>query len=153
MSAMTACQPEVHLEAAVDSEAQALADLRVAAMRDSLERVGFVVTRPGQHDLLLHRRVIDPRHQGRGLGSAVLSRVFSEADLQGRVVRAGALKDSDANRFYARHGFEFVEQGDGDVYGVRRQGSVSPPGTSTCPPRRTCAPGLTRSAADRSSRD
>jgi len=32
----------------------------------------------------------------------------------------GALKDSDANRFYARRGFVLVEQSEWDLYYVRR---------------------------------
>src|SRR4051812_17481092 len=110
---MSAHPSSVDLEDVIDSDADALADLRVAAMRDSLERVGrfdpirardrvlssfspaftrhitvdgsrvgFVVVRPGQAELLLDHLYIAPRYQGRGVGSAVLSRVFSEADLR-----------------------------------------------------------------------
>jgi GNAT superfamily N-acetyltransferase len=46
--------------------------------------------------------------QGRGLGGAVLARLFAEAPDAVRF-RVGALRDSDANRFYLRHGF--VETG------------------------------------------
>ena len=153
---MTASLCKVDFEDVIDSDADALADLRVAAMRDSLERVGrfdpirardrilssfnpaftrhivvdgarvgFVVVRPVPDELLLDHLYIDPRYQGRGVGAAVLSRVFSEADLQCLDVRVGALKDSDANRFYARHGFEFVEQSDWDVYYVRRHSKTA----------------------------
>jgi len=34
-------------------------------------------------------------------------------------MRVGALRDSDSNRFYARHGFQLVERGEFDNYYVR----------------------------------
>lgn len=135
------------------SDADDLADLRVAAMRESLERVGrfdpvrardrflstftpactrhilsagsrvgFVVVRPQGDGLLLDHLYIRPGHQGQGLGGAVLRQVFAEAAAQGLPVRVGALKGSDANRFYQRHGFTLVEQGEYDNYYLRPVG-------------------------------
>jgi GNAT superfamily N-acetyltransferase len=60
------------------------------------------------------------RYQGQGFGTAVLKQVFVDADRQSMDVRVGALRDSDANRFYARHGFVLVEQSEWDLYYVRR---------------------------------
>lgn len=146
----------INFEDAIESDAEALANLRVAAMRESLEhigrfdpvrarerllssfdaaatrhvvadgvRVGFFVVRTTMNDLLLDHLYIDPRYQGCGIGATVLLRVFADADLQCVDVRVGALKESDANRFYVRHGFEFVEQSDWDVYYVRRHRKTS----------------------------
>jgi GNAT superfamily N-acetyltransferase len=74
-------------------------------------RVGFVVLRPEGDDLLLDHLYLLPSCQGGGIGAAVLADVFAQADARGSCVRVGALRESDANRFYARHGFELVEQG------------------------------------------
>jgi predicted alpha/beta superfamily hydrolase/GNAT superfamily N-acetyltransferase len=83
------------------------------------ERVGFVVVKPWDDGLLLDHLYLQPRHQGRGIGSAVLALIFAEADGLGRRLRVGALRGSDANRFYTRHGFVAVEEGEWDVYYVR----------------------------------
>lgn len=83
------------------------------------ERVGFVVVKPQGDTLLLDHLYIKPAAQGQGIGSAVLAQLFVEADAEAQQLRVGALRDSDANRFYARHGFQLVEQGEFDNYYVR----------------------------------
>ena len=146
--------PAIELEPAEEADGELLADVRVEAMRESLERigrfdpirarerflsnftpertwhvvadvagrarVGFVVIRPRGKHLLLEHLYFRQRYQGQGFGTAVLNRVFSDADRQSIDVRVGALKDSDANRFYARQGFVLVEQSEWDLYYVRR---------------------------------
>ena len=145
--------PIIKLEPVAEQDAPALAELRVRAMRESLERVGrfdaqrarerflsgfsqshtrhivrgssrvgVVVVRPHEAGLLLDHLYLEPDHQGQGLGAAVLAAVFAEADAQGLSLRVGALRESDANRFYARHGFRVVEQGEWDNYYVRPAG-------------------------------
>ena len=137
----------VSFEPAAEADAHALAELRVAAMRASLEhigrfdpqrartrfldtwradhtrhvvvdglRVGCVVVRPIEGGLLLDHLYVRPGLQGRGIGAAVLADVFARADALGCGLRVGALRDSDANRFYARHGFQLVERGEWDNY-------------------------------------
>jgi GNAT superfamily N-acetyltransferase len=78
------------------------------------ERVGFVVVRLQDDGLLLDHLYLLPRAQGRGVGAAVLADVLARADASRLPVRVGALRGSDANRFYQRHGFELVEQGEWD---------------------------------------
>lgn len=133
--------PALQLTPAQDADAPALAELRVAAMRESLlrvgrfdpqrarqrlldgfvaahtwhvgwagERVGCVVLRREVDHLRLAHLYIHPQHQGRGVGAAVLAWVFAEAEAAGLPVRVGALRESDSNRFYARHGFVRVAQ-------------------------------------------
>ncbi len=135
---------------AAPQDAEALVALRIAAMRESLERVGrfdpvrardrflsgfmpevtrhieaggqrvgffVVVQQPTM--LLLDHLYIHPDHQGQGLGAAVLAHVFALADNLGLPVRVGALRESDSNRFYARHGFQLVETGEFDNYYIR----------------------------------
>jgi GNAT superfamily N-acetyltransferase len=83
------------------------------------ERVGFVVTKPQADCLLLDHLYLRPAHQGRGIGSAVLAQVFEEALAMALPVRVGALRGSDANRFYIRHGFQEVARGEHDHYYLR----------------------------------
>jgi len=137
------------VDAAAD-DVEALVALRIAAMRESLERigrfdpvrarerfaagfapvntrhieadgerVGFVVVKPVGAELLLDHLYIRPGAQGRGIGAAVLARVFAEADAQALPLGVGALRESDSNRFYTRHGFTLVEQGEFDNHYLR----------------------------------
>ncbi|MFO1312061.1 MAG: GNAT family N-acetyltransferase [Burkholderiales bacterium] len=118
------------------SAAPTLADLRVAAMRESLEsagrfdperararfldafdpsctreilddgtRVGLIVVRHASDHVLLDHLYILPSAQGRGIGSDVVGLVIAEADVTGKPLRVGALKESRSNEFYRRHGF------------------------------------------------
>lgn len=124
-----------------------LVALRIATMRESLERIG----RFDPHTAVARfRKTFRPAHtqrivvdgasagcvgfwaepvdamrvehfylavpfQGRGLGGAVLQRLFSAAPEHVGVFRVGALRDSDANRFYRRHGFVKVSEDDWDI--------------------------------------
>lgn len=89
------------------------------------DRVGFVVLKPEPDCLLLDHLYIRPNAQGKGIGTAVLAYVFAEADAGALPVRVGALRESDSNRFYLRHGFQIVEQSEFDNTYVRpcRQGT------------------------------
>lgn len=80
------------------------------------ERVGFVAVRPQADGLLLDHLYIRPGFQGQGLGSAVLTCIFAEADAAGLAVTVGALKKSASNRFYVLRGFGKVDEGEWDVY-------------------------------------
>jgi len=139
--------PDIALVAAHEDDAEELVALRIAAMRDSLmrigrfdpqrararflsgyspahtrhialagRRVGFVVVKPEPNALLLDHLYIHPDSQGRGLGAMVLAHIIDEARAQGLPLRVGALRDSDSNRFYLRHGFKLVAQEEFDNY-------------------------------------
>jgi GNAT superfamily N-acetyltransferase len=133
---------------AVDEAAfDALADIRVAAMRDSLMRVGrfdperarqrlrasfwpedtwaivlddvrvgFYTLRREADALRLDHLYILPDYQAMGLGAEVLRRIARRADRDGLPVRLGALRDSDSNRFYQRHGFVRTGEDTWDIY-------------------------------------
>ena len=83
------------------------------------ERAGFVVVKPVDDGLLLDHLYIDPRFQNRGVGRSVLATVFAEADAKRMPLRVGALRGSDSNRFYLRHGFALVKEDEWDNYYVR----------------------------------
>lgn len=148
MSAASA--PFITLVQAAEADFEELVALRIAAMRESLERIGrfdpvrarerfrsgfsanytkyvsvdgqrlgFVVVKPGQDQLLLDHLYIRPGHQGQGIGAAVLAQIFKEADALALPLRVGALRGSDANRFYQRHGFEFLAEEEWDIYYLR----------------------------------
>ncbi|MCI8210041.1 GNAT family acetyltransferase [Pseudomonas sp. S25] len=83
-------------------------------------RVGFVVVKRHEHELLLDHLYLRLSAQGSGIGSAVLSMIFKEADAAGLPIKVGALKESASNRFYLRHGFQLLESGEFDHYYVRQ---------------------------------
>lgn len=83
------------------------------------ERVGFCALRREDGTLHLDHLYVRPQRQGEGIGAAVLSAVFERADREGLAVRVGALKESASNRFYRRHGFAPVGEGEFDVYYAR----------------------------------
>lgn len=84
------------------------------------DRVGFVVVKHHRDELVLDHLYVTPRAQGSGIGAAVLTQIFQEADAAALPIKVGALKESASNRFYTRHGFQFVESGEFDNYYVRQ---------------------------------
>jgi GNAT superfamily N-acetyltransferase len=138
------------LAPASDEDFEALLSLRMAAMHETLqrlgrfdpararerlsrafepvhtrhillggERVGFVVLLPRPDHLVLDHLYIAPPAQRLGVGSWVMAQVLDEADRLGLPVRVTALKLSDANRFYQRHGFELQHESEWDMHYVR----------------------------------
>ena len=142
------------LAPANDDDFEALLSLRMAAMRESLqrlgrydaqrarerlgrafepahtrhillgaERVGFVVLLPRLDarppHLLLDHLYIAPQAQGQGVGSWVLAQVLDEADRRDLPVQVTALRLSDANRFYQRHGFSLQHETEWDLHYLR----------------------------------
>ncbi|EDY46237.1 GNAT family acetyltransferase [Streptomyces sp. SPB074] len=99
---------------------------------------GCVTLRPaedGGH--WLEHFYLAPRHQGRGLGGAVLRSLLERAN--GRPVRLHVLRGSAAQRLYARHGFAVEDEGPVDVLMVRPPGVAGPgaaPATPGTAPRR-----------------
>lgn len=83
------------------------------------ERAGFLVVKPDDEALLLDHLYVDPRFQNRGIGALVLGTVFAEADAQRVPLKVGALRGSNSNRFYLRHGFKLVMEDEWDIYYVR----------------------------------
>ena len=82
-------------------------------------RVGFVVVREQENELLLDHLYIHPDHQGKSIGATVLDFIFVEADEMKINLRVGALRGSKSNEFYLRHGFRLVQQAEWDNYYVR----------------------------------
>ena len=82
------------------------------------ETAGCVAFWPEPGAMRVEHFYIDAAYQRRGLGSAVLGRLFSgfnEALPPVACCRVGALRGSDANRFYERHGFVRVSESEWDI--------------------------------------
>ena len=89
--------------------------MRLVRMPDG-RFAGCVSIRPRQDSLWLEHFYLFPEYQGIGLGSEILNPLLSEADRKGHTVRLEVLKQSRAQRFYAKHGFVPTGAGEGDVY-------------------------------------
>ncbi|MFE6286240.1 GNAT family N-acetyltransferase [Streptomyces sp. NPDC057877] len=83
------------------------------------ELAGCVTVRPAEGRQWLEHFYLDPRHQGRGLGTAVLRTVLERADAEGVAVALNVLQGSAARRLYERHGFVVESQDPVDVFMVR----------------------------------
>lgn len=130
------------LEPVADADFEAMLALRVEALRESLERlgrfdpavararlksqfhpawmqhlvvdgerVGFFTVEPREGELRLHHLYVRPGHQGQGHGAWVLDSLKA----RGLPITLAALKESRANDFYRRHGFQVVEEQDFDI--------------------------------------
>lgn len=88
------------------------------------QRIGFYVLKQETGGLLLDHLYVKPGYQGQGVGAMVLAKVFAQADRDGLSLKVGALKESDSNRFYKRHGFVLIEQSEFDNYYVRHAGAA-----------------------------
>ncbi len=76
--------------------------------------VAFYEVEPGV--LKLEHFYLDPRWQGRGLGTSILDDLLAEADAAGARVILTVLRQSDAQRLYDRRGFVVTGHDDLDVY-------------------------------------
>lgn len=109
---------------------------------------GCVALGPADGGLLLEHFYIAPGAQGRGLGSAVLGRLLREAADAGLPVRLSVLQQSEAGRFYARHGFATTGADEWDVYYEWRPGSpAETPGDDAAPASLPPHSGTVRSAS------
>ena len=59
---------------------------------------------------------VDPPRQGRGIGSALMRPVLTRADAEGLPCYLETEKERNV-RFYGKHGFEVVAQGEGPAGG------------------------------------
>ncbi|MGW2230939.1 GNAT family N-acetyltransferase [Streptomyces formicae] len=85
--------------------------------------VGCVALRPADSAYWLEHFFLDPRVQGRGIGSAVLGTLLGRTDAEGATVRLNVLQGSDARRLYERHGFTVESEDPVDVFMVRVPGA------------------------------
>ncbi|MDP9847040.1 GNAT family N-acetyltransferase [Streptosporangium lutulentum] len=88
---------------------------------------GCVALRPAMDAYWLEHFYLAPDRQGRGVGSAVLSRLLERCDREDAVVRLNVLRGSSALRLYERHGFTVETEDEVDVFMVRAPFSTREP--------------------------
>jgi len=82
------------------------------------EFAGSISMRPAEDRQWLEHFYLAPRHQGRGVGSAVLRSVLDEAG--DTTVALNVLQGSPARKLYERHGFVTEAEDPVDVFMVRK---------------------------------
>lgn len=86
--------------------AESLGRGRISIIEADGVRVGMIQLSTGKDAVEIGEIQIDPRYQGRGLGTSVLLDVMSEARSRGRSVRLSVgLENQKAIRLYERLGF------------------------------------------------
>jgi len=83
------------------------------------ELAGCIALRPDVDAQWLEHFYIDPRLQGKGIGSAVLGRLLERCDREHLVVRVNVLHGSRARWLYDRHGFTAVTETPVDIFMLR----------------------------------
>ncbi|MFF0339535.1 GNAT family N-acetyltransferase [Kribbella sp. NPDC004875] len=81
------------------------------------ELAGSITLRPADDRQWLEHFYLAPAHQGRGLGTAVLTSVLESADA---TVGLNVLQGSPARTLYERHGFVVESEDPVDVFMVRK---------------------------------
>jgi GNAT superfamily N-acetyltransferase len=79
------------------------------------ETAGCVGFRIGLEFVIVDSFYLATRFQNAGLGSATFKVLLAEADALGKPMRLEVLKQSPADRFYLRHGFSPISEGEHDV--------------------------------------
>ncbi len=90
---------------------------RLIIVKDQL--AGCVALGPHEDGWLLEHFYIAPQFQGHGLGSLVLSSLMIQADQAQKTITLSVLQQSDAARFYERHGFHKTGEDEWDIYYAR----------------------------------
>ena len=80
---------------------------------------GCVALGLDQDNWLLEHFYIAQEFQGLGLGSLVLAQLIGEADQAEKTISLSVLQQSDAARFYEKHGFCKTGEDDWDIYYAR----------------------------------
>jgi hypothetical protein len=99
--------PTIQFAVAAPSDREALATLRIEAMRESLERIGRFDPVRARERFLVSFAPEQTRH------------VIVDGERVGFFVVKRPLRGSRSNQFYVRHGFTQIEQGEFDNYYVR----------------------------------
>lgn len=126
---------------------ETLVELRLSAMRESLEAIGrfdrersierfrssfspentrkikregvligFIAITEHKDHLYLDHLYIDPEFQSRGIGSQMMKELIGFSEQKKLPVRLGALKASNSNAFYRKHGFLVTTEDEWDIH-------------------------------------
>jgi RimJ/RimL family protein N-acetyltransferase len=83
------------------------------------QRIGFYTFHPADDGFHLDHFYIHPDWQSRGIGSHVMRHLLAQADAAQQPIHLGALRGSDSNHFYQRHGFTNTREDQWDIYYTR----------------------------------
>ena len=78
--------------------------------------VAFFVVQEHIDHLHLDHLYVHPDHQGKRIGSHIITKIIEQARCRGKGIRLGALKNSRSNSFYLSHGFRKTHEDKFDIY-------------------------------------
>lgn len=78
--------------------------------------VGFFSVSEKSDHLYLDHLYIDPKWQSQGVGTRILNHLIAYSDDKHLPIRVGVLKESRANAFYIKHGFQATKTTEWDTY-------------------------------------
>ena len=78
--------------------------------------VGFVAVTEKEDHIYLDHLYVEPSSQSLGIGSAVMKNLIKMSQEKKLPIRLGALRASNSNRFYKRHGFLVTNEDEFDIY-------------------------------------
>lgn len=96
-------------------------------------RVGFVGVREEDGAIIIDRFCIEPRHQRKGIGTAVMRKIMDEPLCRGKNIKLDVLRKNPAIKLYERLGFIFLSEDDKLAYLQRRPQGESPQSTAGAP--------------------
>ncbi len=78
--------------------------------------VGFYVVKYKYDCVYLDHLYIDPCFQNKNIGSEVISKIKNNAKDLNLPIKLGALRESQSNEFYMKHGFLKTHEDEFDIY-------------------------------------
>ena len=102
----------------------AIEGLRVVLHQN--KRVGFIGVREEEGAVIIDRFCIESRCQNKGIGTAVMKKIFDEPTCRGKTIKLDVLKKNPAIKLYERLGFVFVSEDDKLAYFQRYARAENP---------------------------
>ncbi|WP_417454182.1 GNAT family N-acetyltransferase [Kiloniella sp.] len=103
-------------ERARERFASKFASDKTTLVLQSNEIIGFYVLLARENYLWLDHLYIDPATQGSGVGSSIMNRIIKISWSKKLPLKLCALKESKANSFYIKHGFELTHSEEWDNF-------------------------------------
>ncbi len=111
-ASLVAAQLRAKFEAMRASRPAATVELLPAGRADTDEALGYLVVDRSGEELHLVDLAVRADARDRGVASAALGSLTTEADAEGRAITLSVWAGDPAERLYARHGFVRVDPGD-----------------------------------------
>jgi len=83
-------------------------------IKNQNELIGFYMITENDESLFLNHLYIDPKFQGKGYGTEIINKIKNASNKLQKDILLEALKESPANNFYLKNGFEYISSSEFD---------------------------------------